>query len=183
MRRSFWLLVVMMPALFAADSLAANAQKKLDLIGDGKAKPGSTIVLTPQEVNAWIHEKRVKSFPDGMRDERIDLGAGTVDGFAVADLSKLSKAKLNGLVAMLVEGERPLKISIRVESSNGRCTVFLTRVELSGVPIEGSILDFLIKNFLAPRYPDAKINQPFDLEDNMDRIEVQPSGVRITMKK
>jgi hypothetical protein len=56
-------------------------------------------------------------------------------------------------------------------------------VELSGIPIEGSILDFLMRNFFAPRYPDAKIDKPFDLDYNMDRIEVQPTGVRITMKK
>src|SRR5689334_3592390 len=64
---------------FAADPLADSAQKKLDSIGDGKAKPGSTIVLSPQEVNAWIHVKRVKSIPDGLRNEKIDLGSGTVD--------------------------------------------------------------------------------------------------------
>jgi len=183
MRRLLFLLAVLAQVVVAADPLSVSAQQKLDLIGDMKAKPGSTVVLTPQEVNAWIHEKRIKSIPEGMRNERIDLGAGTVDGSALVDFSKLGKSKVNGLFAMLIEGERSLKISIRVESSNGRCTVFLTRVELSGVPVEGAILDFLMKNFFAPRYPDAKIDKPFDLDYNIDRIEVQPSGVRITMKR
>jgi hypothetical protein len=186
MRRLFCLLTIMMPILFGADPLATSAQQKLDLISDGKAKAGSTVVLTPQEINAWIREKRPKSIPEGMRNERIDLGAGTADGSALVDFSKLGKAKgqeVKGLIGMLIQGERPLKISLRVESANGRCTVFLTRVELSGVPVEGSILDFLIKNFFAPRYPDAKIDQPFDLDYNIDRIEIQPSGVRVAIKK
>jgi hypothetical protein len=189
MRRPFSFIVCLLSttcALFAADSLATTAQQKLDLIGDGKAKPGSTIVLTSQEANAWIQEKRAKAIPEGMRNERIDLGAGTADGSALVDFSKLGKGKgqeVKGLIGMLIEGERPLKISVRVESANGRCTVFLTRVELSGIPVEGSILDFLIKNFFAPRYPDAKINQPFDLAYNIDRIEVQPTGVRVMIKK
>jgi len=186
MRRLFCLLTVIVPALFAGDPLATSAQQKLDLISALKVKPGASVELSPQEINGWVREKRPKSIPQGLRNERIDLGSGTADGTGLIDLLKLGEAKgreINRFIGMLIEGERPLKISIRVESSNGRCTVFLTRVELSGIPVEGSILDFLIKNFFAPRYPDAKINQPFDLDFNIDRIDVQPSGVRITMKK
>ena len=183
-RRSF-LLVLVLPALFAADPLADSAQKKLDAISDAKLKPGSTVVLSPQEINAWLHEKAVKAFPEGLRNEHVELGVGTTDGTAIVDLLKIQKNKssVNSLIARLIEGERPLKISIRVESANGRAAVFLTRVELSGVALDGSILDFLIKQFIQPRYPDIKINQPFDLDFNIDRIEIQPTGVRILIKK
>ena len=172
-------------ALLAADPLADSAQKKLDSIADGKAKRGSVVALSPQEINAWLHEKAVKAFPQGIRNEHIDLGPGTADGTALVDLMKIQKAQgaVNAFIGRLIEGERPLKISIRVDSSNGRATVFLTRVELSGVAMEGSILDFLIKQFIQPRYPDIKINQPFDLDFNIDRIELQPAGVRVVIKK
>src|SRR4051812_45413710 len=119
--------------LFAADPLADSAQKKLDSISDQKLKPGAIVTLSPREINAWIHEKAVKAFPMGIRNEHLDLGSGSVEGNALVDLLKLSKGNVNALVARLIEGERPLKVVIRVESSNGRATVFLTRVELSGV--------------------------------------------------
>ena len=170
-------------ALLAGDPLADSAQKKLDSIADGKAKRGSVVALSPPEINAWLHEKAVKAFPQGIRNERIDLGPATADGTALVDLLKIQKGNVNSLIARLIEGERPLKISIRVESANGRATVFLTRVELSGVAMEGSILEFLIKQFIQPRYPDIKINQPFDLDYNIDHIEIQPSGVRVLIKK
>jgi hypothetical protein len=32
-------------------------------------------------------------------------------------------------------------------------------------------------------YPNAKINEPFELADRIDRIEVTPADVRIYMKK
>jgi hypothetical protein len=185
MRRLF-LLVLTAAALLAADPLADSAQKKLDSIADSKLKPGSVVVLSPQEINAWLHEKAVKAFPQGIRDERIQLGSGTAEGAAIVDLQKIGKGKgseVNPLIGRLIEGERPLKIAIRVESANGRCTVFPTAVELSGMAIEGSILDFLIKHFVQPRYPDMKINQPFDLDFNIDRIDIQPAGVRILIKK
>jgi len=182
--RRLLLLAVTASALCAADPLADSAQKKLDSISDRKLKPGAVVALSPREINAWIHEKAVKAFPEGIRNERIELGPGTADGTALVDLTKLSKSNsVNPLIARLIEGERPLRVAIRVESSNGRCTVFLTHVELSGVAVDGSILDFLIRHFVQPRYPDIKINEPFDLDFNIDRIEIQPAGVRVVIKK
>ena len=180
-----WLLLFAVTAsvLAAADPLADSAQKKLDSISDQKLKPGAVVTLSPREINAWIHEKAVKAFPQGIRNEHIDLGPGTTDGNALVDLMKIGKGNINSLIARLIEGERPLKIAIRVESANGRATVFLTHVDLSGVAVDGSILDFLIKHFVQPRYPDIKINEPFDLDFNIDRIEIQPAGVRVLIKK
>ena len=182
-----WLLPFVLTAsvLFAADPLADSAQKKLDSISDQKLKRGAVVTLSPREINAWIIEKAMKAFPEGMRNEHIELGPGTADGTALVDLTKLGGTKngVNPLIARLIDGERPLRIAIRVESANGRATVFLTHVELSGVAIDGSILDFLIKHFVQPRYPDIKINEPFDLDFNMDHIEIQPTGVRVLIKK
>jgi hypothetical protein len=176
-------MVLAASVLCAADPLADSAQKKLDSIADRKLKPGAVVTLSAREVNAWIHEKAAKAFPQGIRNERIDLGPGTADGNALVDLLKISKGNVNALIGRLIEGEKPLRVAIRVESSNGRATVFLTRVELSGVAIDGSILDFLIKHFVQPRYPEMKINEPFDLDFNIDRIEIQPTAVKIFMKK
>lgn len=130
--RFFLLLAISAAMLFAADPLADSAQQKLDSIADRKLKPGAVVTLSSREINAWIHEKAVKAFPEGIRNEHIDLGPGTADGNALVDLTKISKStnSVNPLIARLIEGERPLKVSIRVESANGRCTVFLTHVEL-----------------------------------------------------
>jgi hypothetical protein len=58
----------------------------------------------------------------------------------------------------------------------------LTRVEISDAVANGTLLDFLIKAFLLPLYPNAKIDEPFDLDFDVDRIEIHPSGVSVTMK-
>ena len=181
--RRFLLIALSAAMSFAADPLADSAQKKLDSISDRKLKPGAIVTLSSREINAWMHEKAVKAFPEGMRNEHIDLGSGSAEGTALVDLLKLSRGNVNVLIARLIEGERLLKAAIRVESGGGRCTVFLTRVELGGVAIDGSVLDFLIKHFVQPRYPDIKINEPFELDFNIDRIDLQPTGVRIAIKK
>ena len=87
------------------------------------------------------------------------------------------------LLTYMLNGERPLKVAVRVASASGRCTVFLTRVELSGVALTGAALDFVIQTFFRPLYPDAHINEPFDLADDIDRIDFLPTGIRVTVKR
>ena len=90
-----WLLLLAVTAsvLLAADPLADSAQKKLDSISDQKLKPGAVVTLSPREINAWIHEKAVKAFPEGIRNEHIDLGPGTTDGNALVDLTEAQQGQ------------------------------------------------------------------------------------------
>ncbi|MGH9659852.1 MAG: hypothetical protein ACRD96_14985, partial [Bryobacteraceae bacterium] len=62
---------------------------------------------------------------------------------------------------------------------HGQATVDVQRVEVSGVPIEGAALDFLITNYLVPHYPDAKIGRPFNMHRNIDRLEIRPEAVAV----
>ena len=74
-------------------------------------------------------------------------------------------------------------VTAKISSGAGKATVYLQRVEVDGIPIEGSALDFLIQNYLLPNYPSAKINRPFDLRYRMDRLEVSPGIAYVVMQK
>jgi hypothetical protein len=170
----------------AADPVYESARRKLDLIEGRQAKPGSAIVFTPGEINAWTRVTLPGIVPEGIRNSRVELGVDISTGYALVDFLELRHAKgaaTNPLLAKLIEGERPVKATVRVESSAGRCTVYLTRVEVSNVVAKGQLLAFLINTFFLPLYPDAKIDEPFDLDYNIDRIDIQPSGIRVTIKK
>jgi hypothetical protein len=172
--------------LFAADPLYLSTQKKFDQIADHKLKPGTVVVLTPAELNAWARVKVPESIPQGLRNPAIVLGSGEATGSALVDFLKIRNEQgreTGWLMSKLIEGERPLKIWIRMTSAGGRATVSLTRVDLSNATISGRTLDFLIENFFKPLYPDAKIGEPFDLGYSMERIEIQPSGVRVYIGK
>jgi hypothetical protein len=171
--------------LRAADPAFARAESKLDHIESGRARPGSVIVFTPAEMNAWARG-RVPQMYQGIRDPSVQLGAGTATGSAFVDLLKMRQGEglvTNSLIAKLIAGERPLKVSIQLESGRGRATARLTRLEISGVVVTGAPLDFLVNEFFLHLFPDAKVNQPFDLHDNIERIELRPDGVRVTIKK
>jgi len=173
-------------AVYAADPLYESAQRKLDAIELRQVKRGTSVTFTPQEINAWARVKVPEIVPEGMRDERVELGMGTATGYALADFLKMRHAKgetTNWFISKLIEGERPLKVSVRVESGGGRCTVYLTRVEVGKAVATQTVIDFLVSAFFKPLYPDAKINEPFDLDYDIDRVDLEPSGARVTIKR
>jgi len=185
MRPLFLLALAAVLPLCAADAAFQRTENKLDRIQSGHARPGSVIVFTPAEMNAWARG-RVPQMYQGIRDPSVQLGAGTATGSAFVDLLKMRQGEglaTNSLIAKLIEGERPLKVSIQLESAQGRATARLTRLEISGIAVTGVALDFLVNEFFLHLFPDAKVNKPFELHDNIERIELRPDGVRVTMRK
>ena len=133
-------------------------------------------------MNAWARGRVPQMYP-GIRDPGVTLGLGTASGFANIDFLKMRQGPTNPLLAKLIEGERPLKVSVQLDSADGRATAKLTRLEISGIAVTGAPLDFLVNQFFLKMFPDAKVDQPFELRDNIDSIELRPDGVRVTMKK
>src|SRR5579871_1540164 len=186
MHRSIGVLVMALPALFAADPAYQSAELKLERLEKQAYKPGDVLEFTPQEIDAWVRVAVPEAVPEGVRNPRLEIGMDSATGSALVDFLKIKEARgssTNRLLASMIEGEHPLKVSVRLACGAGKCTVFLTRVELAGAVAEGALLDFLIKSFFTPLYPDAKINQPFEVGYNIDRIDFLPGGIRVAIKK
>jgi hypothetical protein len=172
--------------LIAADPMYDSARKKLDAIEGGQTPRGSVVSFSTAEINAWARVKVPEIVPEGIRDTRVELGANTATGYAIVDFLKMRHAQgaaTGWFLSKLIEGERPLRVTVRLESAGGRCTVYLTRVDLSNVSASKTVLDFLVKAFFMPLYPDAKIDEPVDLDFNMERIELRPGVARVVIKK
>jgi len=172
--------------LLTAPAWADSVSHKLEIIKSGKAKPGAVFVITPVDLNAWIRVKVPEVVPEGFRQPRIELGNNTANAYALIDFLKVRHAagvETNWLLAKLIQGEKPVKVSASFQSAKGCATVYLQRVEIGGLAVSGATLDFLIHTFFLPLYPNAKIDEPFELADRIDRIEVTPAGVRIYIKK
>jgi len=153
-----------------------NAQRKFQQIETQKLKPGTRIALTPGELNAWIQTELPNFAPDGVSQPVVRLqGNNTATGSALVNFVRLRSAQgkdTSWLLRNLLNGEHEIRVTAKVASGGGRATVQIVAVELAGLPISGSALDFLIQNYLIPNYPDAKIGKPFPLKYRMDRIEV-----------
>ena len=172
--------------LWAADPQAASVTRKLDILESGKAKPGAVYVFPVADLNAWARVKVPEVVPKGMRQPRLELGPNRATAYALVDFLKVREGagvETNWLVSKLIEGEKRVKVSARIQSARGQATVYLERVEIGGLAVSGSTLDFLIHNFFMPIYPNAKIDEPFELADRIDHIEVTPAEARVYIKK
>jgi hypothetical protein len=170
----------------AADPQAVRVSHKIEIIEAGKAKPGTVYTFTVAELNAWARAKVPSVVPHGVREPRLELGNSSATGYALVDFIKMRQGageETNWLVTKLIQGEKRVKVTARIQSANGRATVYLQRVEIGGLAVSGSTLDFLIHTFFMPLYPNAKIDEPFELADRIDHIEVTPAAARVYIRK
>ena len=174
--------LVCLAGLATAANEYATVQRKLDQIEAGKLRPGTRVLMTSQELSGWAaHE-----VPAGVRDPKVELGAGTATGSAMVDFGKVRRAQgkpPGWIMGRLLDGERPVRVSVRIQSAKGMATVDVQRVEVSGLQIEGQMLDFLIQNFLLAMYPDAAVGRPFEIGSRVDRLEVTPGTAAVVIGK
>jgi len=172
-------------ALFLASALGGaygdylSAKQKLDQLETGHLRPGSRVVLSPGEINAYAEQLA----PQGVRNPKVEITApGLATGSALVDFAKLRQSEGHApgwLLSKLLDGERPVSVTARITSSAGHAQVDPQRVEISGLEINGQALDFLIQNFLLRLYPDAAVGRPFELGNHIERLEIEPRGVNV----
>ena len=179
-------ILILTAAAAATNPSAEIVSHKLDAIESGQAKPGSVIVFAEPDLNAWVRAKAPTVVPQGFREPHLQLGDGTAIAYALVDFLKVRHSagiETNWLIAKLIQGEKPVVAKASLESANGRATVHLQRAEIGGLAVSGAVLDFLIRNFVLTIFPEVKIDEPFDLDYDIDRIEIRPDGVRVTAKR
>jgi hypothetical protein len=165
--------------VFAAPTDYTSAKHKFDLINTERLRPGATVTLTASELNAYVaHEA-----PPGVRNTKLEIvRPGEAVGSALIDFAAVRRGQGHPpgwLMSKLLSGERPVTVAARILSSNGKATVEVHRVEVSGIEIDGKTLDFLIQNVLLPMYPNAAVSRPFDLGHRIERLDIQPAAVGV----
>lgn len=178
--RPLWMVPVIAGCMLGAiSSDYVSVQQKFALIEAGRLRPGARVVLSPRELTAYAEH----GVPVGVRNPRLQVMApGVVTGSALVDFGKVRRAqgyRPGWLMSRILDGERPVSVTARIQSGAGKATVVVQRVEVSGLQIDGSTLDFLIENFLIPMYPDAAIGRPFELGHRIEKLDVQPAAVAV----
>jgi hypothetical protein len=180
------------PLLLVALSLTSAPAKldklppeiKIGMIQAGKVPPGAQISFPQQDLNRYVEKKAKEVVGEGLREPRVEIEQGRATGYAFVDFVKLRHAKdqdLGWLMRRLLDGEHPVKVTGRLESAKGIARVDLDKVEIGGNGLRGRALELLIRTFVLPLYPDAKVGQEFELGYDVDRIELKPGVAVVTM--
>jgi DNA-binding GntR family transcriptional regulator len=94
MRRTWPVPLFVLPLLlYSSIADYTSVQKKFDLIEHDRLRPGSRVTLSQRELNAYVEQQVPQVAPQGVRDPRIELGAGMATGSAVIDFVRLRSAQ------------------------------------------------------------------------------------------
>jgi hypothetical protein len=182
LRRTFGL-GVLWPAmhrlLAQRDSVA---WRKLDRLELEQVPAGEWISFSAAEVNELVRDHMLDAGPPGVRMPRVELGSNTATGRAYVDFLKVRESMTGAVPGFLSEflfgGEKSVAVQAEIQTGGGQCTIHPRRVEIQGIAISGTPLNWLIENFLVPLYPSAKVSRPFDMPYELERVEITPSEVR-----
>lgn len=161
-----------------------SARAKMERIEEDRALPGSTIVLTAAELLAYANEQAQIIAPGALTGTVLTLTAGRAEASTSINFLRIRQAEGhadNWLAKQLLDGERPVRVRVRFESAHGRARVDVERVEVAGVAMQGSTLDFLLRQFVIPNFPDARVGSWFALGHRIERFEVVEGAVRVVI--
>lgn len=152
--------------------------RKAEAIERQNSGAGTRFHFTPRELDAWMRDEAKSRVPGCVRDLSLTFGAGRGTANMRVDFLKLRHAATGqtpGWLAMkLLGGERPVVVTARLTSRGGRARVDVERVEISGVPIGGRMLQFVIDDYLRPTFPSTKVSEWFPLGYRIDHVSVSP---------
>ncbi len=178
-------LLVLTSLTAAPPTDSESALKKLTAIEMGTLKPGSRVNFTRGEVDAWLKDEAKARVPQGARNIKLQLGANRATGTLDIDFLKIQQAATKTdpgwFMKNLFAGEHPVTVTARFESAGGKARVDVERVEISGVPIEGRALDFVIAQYVRPTFPDVKVDEWFPLNYGVDHVVMTPAAVTVFM--
>lgn len=170
------LLVAALAAPAISPESSRSAQQKLDRIAEEKMAPGSSVVLTEDEINSFLRYDYAADLPKGISQPRIHLEPDRVLGTATVDFLEWQSqtgASPGPLLWWLLRGKRPVEAVCRYTSSKGYGRADVESVKISGVPISGSAVNFLIENLVTPRYPAAVVGRPTPLGFHLQQVRVE----------
>lgn len=196
-QRSYKLIVVKTLALVCSVSggcylvgatAQTSAQKKADMIEQNRWPASRSISFDSNELLALARSQMDNSVAAAIQKPELHLENAGATATALVDFDQLrSKTKASDsvrdwLMQGMVSGQHSISVSVQVTSGAGTMTVHPTSVTISGVTVSGDTLQFLIRNFVVPRYPDAAIDKPFVLNNNIKRVSVTPAAAIVFAK-
>jgi hypothetical protein len=178
------LLTVLWPVQASQNHL--RCKQKIAAIVEGKAAPGSRVVFTKTELDAFLNEEVVQIIPGSVYGAHVELGYGRASGMANVNLVKLLQARGTSpgwLFTKIFEGWKPVRAWARMNSSRGQATFYLDKLEVSGLTVPNMVVDFVMQHFAQRYSPEMRLGQPFALQHRIERLELAPSGFAVVMRR
>jgi hypothetical protein len=142
----------------------------------GGPKSFQPIVVTEDEVNAYLKYHRPNFLPLGVHDPALHITPERIFGSAQIDFGELSRTPGNPadwrrkVLAAMFKAPQRVGVSVRMETQNGQAKVKIESVVVGTTSVPNWLVDFLLENCLPPRFK-FDLSKPIALPDHVTRVE------------
>ena len=152
-------------------------QEKIDVIKNSENspqhKPGSSRVqVSEAELESYLIYSLQDDIPAKVDSAKVDLAQDTVG--LDAQLTFASNATGNPMVDALVGGTHNLLFRGKLVAEHARGKFDLQEVRVDGIPVPNIFIQTLFKKYVKPKYPEADLNEPFDMPWGIEELKIQP---------
>ena len=156
---------------------ATSLQEKIDAIKRAEHsathKPGSSQVeISDAEMESYLLFSLKEDIPAQIDSADVQLGQGTVG--LDTQITFPSNATGNPMVDALVGGTHSLFLKGKLVGREGRGKFDLQEIRVDGIPVPTILIQTLFKKYVQPKYPEADLNEPFDLPWGIQEIKLAP---------
>ena len=166
---------------------ARSAARKFERIAEANdsGKSFGTVRISEHEANSYLAYELAASIPAGVSDIALQFTPGRISGTTVVDFEKLKeglRTQPSPIAMFLLRGVHTIGVEGSAVGSNRTGEFRLERVLLDGVELPQMVVDYMIEQYLRPRFPDAAINRPFALPYSIDSFRTGTAYLVLTGK-
>lgn len=161
---------------------AKSLQDKIDAIKNSENSPrhkhgSSRVQLSEAELESYLIYSLQDDIPAKVDSAHIDLAAGSVG--LNTQLTFTSNATGNPVVDAVVGGTHNLLFRGRLMGEHSRGKFDLDEVRVDGIPVPNIFIQTLFKKYVKPKYPEADLNEPFDMPWGIEEIKLEPGKATV----
>jgi hypothetical protein len=161
---------------------AQALQDKVDTVrnaeNDSHHDPGSKRVeLSEAELESYLLYSLKDDIPAQIDSAEIQLGTDTIS--LGTQITFASRATGNAIVDTLVGGTHNLFLKGKLVGRESRGKFDLLEIRVDSIPVPNILIQTLLKKYVKPKYPEADLNEPFDLPWGIQSLKLEPGKATV----
>jgi hypothetical protein len=161
---------------------AKSLQAKIEAIKKAEQTPShkrgsSSVEITDAEMESYILYSLKQDIPAQVDAADVQLGQGTVG--LETQITFPSDATGNPVADALLGGTHNLFLKGKMVGHEGRGKFDLQEIRVDGIPVPTILIQTLFKKYVKPKYPEADLNEPFDLPWGIQELKIEPGKTTV----
>ena len=161
---------------------AKSLQEKIDAIKNANetsshTRPPTRIEISEIELESYLLFSLKDDIPAKIDSAEVQLGPDTVALDTQITFGPNSTG--NPMVDSLIGGTHNLFLKGKLVAEQSRGKFDLQEIHVDGIPVPNILIQALFKKYVKPKYPEADLNEPFDMPWGIQELRLEPGKATV----